>query len=262
MDLTRVMQDTWVDRVHYFDSVNSTNSAALTHAQDRGAPHSEPNLAELFVANRQTAGRGRGSNVWWSAEGALTYSVLTPPVETPAHCLPQVSLAMGVAICKAVEHQIPASDVALKWPNDVYLNQQKVAGILIELTPASPKRMVIGVGLNVNNRMADAPTEIHASAISMLDAAGKFATPFDRTEVLIACLSQIESHLDQFFRRAGGLIDAWREYSLLTGRYVEIVSPRAMISGTCEGIADDGALLVRTQAGLEPCHGGVVSVFR
>jgi len=261
VDLARVMRETWIERVHYFESVDSTNTAALQHARSQSKSGGSESLAELFLADEQTSGRGRGSNVWWSTDGALTLSVLTPPVETPTASLPLVSLTMGVALCKAVEHFLPTGDVALKWPNDVYLNQRKVAGILIELTSTPAKRMVIGLGLNVNNRMGAAPPELRDTATSMLDAQGDGALPLDQTEVALACLSQIERQLEQFSQGSPDLADAWREYSLLTGLQVELVTPSSNITGVCQGIADDGALLVQTDAGLEHCYGGVVARF-
>lgn len=265
VDLARVMQQTWIERVHYFDSVESTNTAALQHAR-QSSDGSGGERAELFLAKQQTAGRGRGSNVWWSSGGALTLSVLTPAIKTPMHNLPQVSLTMGVAICQAVEQFLPASDVALKWPNDVYLNRRKVAGVLIELTSTLGKRMVVGLGLNVNNPISGAPPELRNAATSMIDARGSGcrdgdAEAFDLTDVAIACLSHIEQQLQQFLQGSPGLAEAWREYSLLTGLTVEIVTPSSKTAGVCQGIADDGALLVQTETGLEHCYGGVVARF-
>lgn len=265
------MQQTWIERVHYFDTVDSTNTAALQHARQSPDGQSGRSQAELFLAKQQTAGRGRGSNVWWSSEGALTLSVLTPTIETPTHNLPQVSLTMGVAICRAVEQFLPTSDVALKWPNDVYLNRRKVAGVLIELTSTPEKRVVIGLGLNVNNSISGAPPELQHAATSMIDARGSDirgsntpdndAEAFDLTDVAIACLSHIEQQLQQFSQGSPGLAEAWREYSLLTGLTVELETPNSKTAGVCQGIADDGALLVQTETGLEQCYGGVVARF-
>ena len=256
LDLSRITQDTWMDRVHFFDEVESTNDVALRHA---GAAESDASLAELFVTEKQSAGRGRGSNRWWSAAGSLTWSVLTPELNCQPAVLPQVSLSMGLAIIKAVEQFVDA-DVTLKWPNDVFLNGAKLAGILIELTGAS-RRLVVGVGLNVNNSVRQAPEELRSSATSLVDATNDPTTLFDRTAVLIACLQQVNECLERFLARDASLPDEWRAHSLLSGRQVRIATPKGDIVGTCEAIADDGALVVRTTSGTEHCYGGVVAEF-
>ncbi|QDU54805.1 biotin--[acetyl-CoA-carboxylase] ligase [Aeoliella mucimassa] len=254
LELARITQDTWIDRVHFFDQIDSTNNAALAHAAKSTNP-----LAELFVTDQQSAGRGRGSNRWWSGEGSLTWSVLTPPLECSLSVLPQVSLTMGLAIISAVE-QFIAGDVTLKWPNDVFLNEAKVSGILIELA-GTTKRLVVGVGLNVNNTTRDAPEELRRTATSMIDVQSDPEMAFDRTAVLVACLQQIDQYLQRFLARDPQLPDEWRAHSLLTGRQIQITTPRGDITGTCDSIADDGALVVQTPAGTEHCYGGVVANF-
>ncbi len=255
IDLAHVTQDTWIDRVHFFDEVDSTNNRAMDHAIAATEP-----LTELFIAERQTGGRGRGNNQWWSGPGALTWTVLTKPLEVPVAHLPQVSLTMGLAICRAIERFV-AGDVTLKWPNDVFLNARKAAGILIELASGSPKRLVVGVGLNVNNSVQNAPVELRSTAISMVDAAREAGQHFDRTAVLVACLEEIAEQLDRFVARDATLPDDWRARSLLTGRQVRLATPREEIAGVCEGLADDGALLVHTSNGSQTCYGGVVTGF-
>lgn len=256
LDLARVTQDTCIERVHFYDEIDSTNTRALEHAKA-----SSEGLTELFVAERQTAGRGRGNNRWWSDRGSLTWSVLSRPVNAPPATLPQVSLTMGLAICEAVE-QFTRGDVALKWPNDVYLDGRKVAGILIELAGSDRQRLVIGVGLNVNNSVQNAPPEVRERATSLVDSQPNAGTELDRTAVLIACLSEIERHLARFESSDPKLCDDWRSRSLLTGRNVTLATPKQEIAGICEGLADNGALLIRTAAGVQACHGGVVISFQ
>jgi BirA family biotin operon repressor/biotin-[acetyl-CoA-carboxylase] ligase len=255
LDLARVTQDTWIERVHFYNETDSTNTRALEHAAN-----ATEGLTELFVAERQTAGRGRGNNRWWSDQGSLTWSVLTRAISAPPAHLPQVSLTIGLAICEAVE-QFARGDVALKWPNDVYLDGKKLAGILIELAGSDRRRLVIGVGLNVNNSVHNAPLEVRDRATSLIDNQPAPGTMIDRTAVLIACLSEIERHLSRFENEDAQLRDDWRSRSLLTGRAVTLATPKQEIRGVCEGLADDGALLLRTAAGLEACYGGVVVEF-
>jgi BirA family biotin operon repressor/biotin-[acetyl-CoA-carboxylase] ligase len=252
LDLARVTQETWIERVQFYNETDSTNTRALEHASS-----SSEALTELFVAERQTSGRGRGNNRWWSDHGSLTWSVLTRPISAPPAHLPQVSLTMGLAICEAVE-QFTRGDVALKWPNDVYLDGKKIAGILIELAGSNRRRLVIGVGLNVNNSVEKAPSEVRSRATSLVDNQPIQGIMLDRTAVLLACLVEIERHLSRFENADPRLCDDCRSRSLLTGRTVRLATPKQEIAGVCEGLADDGALLIRTAAGVEVCYGGVV----
>lgn len=255
LELSRISQESWVDRVRYFETTDSTNNRALEHAEA-----SEESFVELFLAEQQTDGRGRGSNTWWSGPGALTWSLLSRPLDVPIAHLPQVSLSIGAAICDAVEHFVPG-DVTLKWPNDVYLNGRKVAGILIERASDPGLRVVIGVGLNVNNSVKDAPAELHDLAIAMTDAVGHPGQLFDRSAVLIECLRQIEQYFDRFLAEDATLSAVWRARSLLTGRQVRIETAKGETVGYCEGLADDGALVLQTDSGTQKCYGGVVTEF-
>ena len=254
LDLARVTQECWIERVHFFERIDSTNNAALAHAARQAT-----SMPELFIAEQQTGGRGRGGNQWWSSQGALTWSVLTGTLGVPLQTLPRVSLTMGLAIAEAVE-QFATGDVTLKWPNDVFLNDRKVAGILLELTARAEPRLVIGVGLNVNNSIHHAPAELRQSATSLVDQRQPPA-PLDRTAVLLACLQSIERCLDRFLAADASLPDAWRARSLLSGRQVRVATPRATLEGLCEGIADDGGLVVATPQGSQVVYGGVIEAF-
>lgn len=257
IDPLRCLAETWIERVHPFDQVDSTNSVAITHATAGGRP-----LAELFIAKRQTAGRGRGANQWWSAPGALTFSLLPKPLVLPQEQLPLVSLTVGTALCKSIEPLAGGQPVLLKWPNDVYLAGKKVAGVLIEIPPVRPPRVVIGVGLNVNNSLEEAPADVRERAISLVDVAPPSSRPLSLTDVLIACLVKIGEGLESLVQGDSALASEWRQKSLLTGRWVRIEAAGREVAGVCESIAPDGALLVRTAAGVEPCYGGVVAEFR
>ncbi len=112
----------------YSDQVDSTSSLAL-----RLTRADEHQLPLLVLAREQTAGRGRGTNRWWSGEGALTFSLVldgTPLAHSDQMLM--VPLVVGWAVCDAVEQMFPTLHLQLKWPNDVYLDDRKLAGILIE----------------------------------------------------------------------------------------------------------------------------------
>src|SRR5207247_1705002 len=111
------------------------------------------------LTERQTAGRGRGSNRWWTADGALTFSLVleAPPDRLPPSRWPQVALVAGIAVCEALQTPAPRAALRVKWPNDVYLADGKICGILSESIPGWRDRLVVGIGVNVNNRVKSGP---------------------------------------------------------------------------------------------------------
>ena len=251
-DLERITAETFVKRVHFFDSIDSTNTAALR------ATSTASETAELFLTDQQTSGRGRGENQWWSTDGSLTFSLLAPPLPIPEERIALASLATGVAICQAVERFLPAARVRLKWPNDVFIDGKKAAGILIESTAQKPRRLVVGIGLNVNHTFDGAPQELKETATSLQNAMGQ---PFDRTEVLIECLKRLEQRLNQLATGSASLTERWQHYSLLTGKQVHVETDQKQLVGLCKGIAADGALLIETAEGITPCYTGVIVEF-
>ncbi len=248
----RIERETFVADIEIHEQLTSTNDRALALAD------SIERIPKLVVALSQTGGRGRGSNRWWASEGALTFSLLLEPARVEKSRWPQLSLAVGVGVCGALEQLLPAADMRLKWPNDVYVNGAKICGILVEVPPKQPGRIVAGIGINVNNSLAGAPEELRNRATSIRDVICQHARLED---VLIAVLNGVEQSLEQLVRRDAALPQAWRRMCYLTGRSVSLNDGARVISGTCQGIEDDGALLLQTEAGPRRCYGGVVEVF-
>ena len=174
----------WIQTVDFFDELGSTNDHAIRTADD---PRPHP---RLVICDRQQAGRGRGANRWWASEGALTFSVVIEPevIGIPRDRWPTLSVAIGGAICEAIAPCIPSADVRLKWPNDVYADGRKLCGILVEVPPVSPPRLVIGIGVNVANSARNAPPEVQARMTSLVDLSESAPT---RVEMLDRVLHQL-----------------------------------------------------------------------
>lgn len=253
IDISRVLAQTSIGHVHYLPEADSTNNQALCRAVDLPDDQSE-----LVLASRQTAGRGRGQNRWYSAEGSLTFSLITRLLPIAASQTPAVSLVAGLAACLASERHAPRAQPAIKWPNDVYLNERKAAGVLIEVARPATPRFVVGIGMNVNNTLAGAPQEVRDRAISLCDAAGQ---PVGATDLLIDFLNLLDEHLAMLITDGPRLARLWRGYCLLTGRRVRLSVGGRTLEGECQGIADDGALLLATPQGVTPCYGGVVEIY-
>lgn len=256
-DLERVRRETFLRRIEYHQELASTNDLALELARQDAGP-----LPLLVLAARQTAGRGRGSHRWWSAAGALTFSLLVDidPQRLAPACRPLLSLTTALAIGEAVELLVPGADVGLKWPNDVLLQSRKVSGVLLESPSRPTGRMVVGIGLNVNNSFAAAPPELQQQTLALKDATQR---DFDLTDVLLLVLQRWADLFERLITGRLNLRAGWAPHCVLTGRAVQLQAGRQTVSGVCRGIDDSGALLIETAHGLERCHSGTVcrSVF-
>lgn len=251
-DLRRIQAETPVAEIAYRDAVPSTNDWALELARE-----GRRQLPLLVLTSQQTHGRGRGSNRWWSAPGALTFSLLldSRAVLPDMRVLPQVSVVAAVAVCGALGPLAASQPVGLKWPNDVLLGRRKVCGILVE-SPARPSdQLVIGIGINVNNSFAEAPEDVRQRAVSLADATGR-TVPL--TDVLIRVLQTLQHQLARLKAGRLHLNEACRPWCVLTGRPVSIATGAERVEGVCLGIGDDGAISVRMQTLPRRLFSGVV----
>lgn len=251
--LDRILNETFIEQIDFHSEIDSTNNRGL-QLMEEGNGH----LPLLVLTERQTQGRGRGGNQWYSTNGSLTFSLLVPLENIPGDRIPQVSLTVGHALCQAIESIAPHCDVAIKWPNDVYLDGRKLAGVLIELPPTQRRQAIIGIGINVNNSLNQAPKDVVATAISLRDA---LELELDPNEVLIQCLRSLDRQLTTLRNPQHTLSDQWNAYHLLTGRQLELEVYSRRVTGKCVGIDDDGALLLDTGSGVERLLGGVVTRF-
>lgn len=241
--------------VEHHAEIGSTNDRALELCSNASllVPH-------LVIADRQTAGRGRSSNRWWSTDGALLFSLIIDAANLgiPEPCWPLVSLTAGIAVVRTLEEHLSTAGnhvVGLKWPNDVWLNDRKVCGILVEVPPQRRGRMVIGIGLNVNNSFADAPSELRTIATSMQDESTR---PFESSELLANWLRHFQSELTDLANGPDLLIERCRQRCVLAGQLVSLDIGHEVITGTCRGIDDDGALRLLSPAGEQRFLAGTV----
>tara|TARA_B100001123_G_scaffold248973_1_gene277999 strand:- start:112 stop:993 length:882 start_codon:yes stop_codon:yes gene_type:complete len=254
LDSDRIVRESFVEQVRSHETIDSTNDDALEFCRNNLC-----SVPLLVVTSRQTAGRGRGSNQWWSSAGALTCSLVIQPAHfgIAEQQWPKASLTTGLAICLALDTLARQQEVALKWPNDVWMNRRKICGILIEVGGRRPApTLVIGIGINVNNSFAGAPDELQEIATSLVDTTG---TVFDLTGVLVEVLGEFERQLARLRDDDRQLAAEWRARCALRGRFVELEAGRQKIQGTCLGIDADGALMLQTPTGQERFFGGVIT---
>lgn len=213
-----------------------------------------------MVADLQTSGRGRRGRAWISPAGVnLAVSVaLRPRLEGGQIGL--LGIAAALAVRDACAALAPGADLRIRWPNDVVTDVgDKVAGLLVE-TAVGNRRLieaVIGIGVNVNWRRAEMPSDIAPRATSLAELAGR---DLDRVALLEALLSALDAELAGLERGASP-VARFRDVSALDGRRVGIEVGDEVLQGTAAGIADDGALLLDTAAGrVALTIGEVVSV--
>ncbi|MEX2120816.1 MAG: biotin--[acetyl-CoA-carboxylase] ligase [Pirellulales bacterium] len=250
LDIERLRGQSWIRSIEYHDSLTSTNDRARAIALE-----GEPELPILIVAQRQTAGRGRGQNRWWTGDGGLACTLLFDPQEpgiVPRYQA-MIPLAAAVAIVDAVAKSLAGRQVGLHWPNDVFVAGRKLAGVLVEGLPDG--RQILGIGLNVNNALAEAPPELAETATTLAELTGSVQ---DRTEVLAALLWHLESALGQLAANPESLGRRADQLCLQHGRPLCLRSGSQDVRGICRGIAPDGALVLETPAGYKYYYSGVL----
>src|ERR1700720_1976596 len=217
-------------RIHYFDEIDSTQEAA------RELAASGADQGTVVIAERQTAGRGRMGRTWHSPAGVNLYAtiILRPPI--PIADVPRLSLVAGVAAAEALDTVAPGI-VALKWPNDVWLNGRKAGGIIAEAVTDARQRLkcvLLGIGLNLNLAPGDVPDDLRDKATSVRIATGHAC---DRIELAATLFNRLHSRYMEV--EAGGFAavrPAWERYSALTGRRVTVIDGDARIAGVVRGI--------------------------
>lgn len=229
-------------RLHWFPRLTSTNDyAARLRRQGRlFAP-------AVVLCGRQTAGRGRGINTWWSGSqgGVLTATFALAVHERLA---PQeLPLIAGLAVRAAAVELTGEVNIQLKWPNDVLFAGRKLAGLLCERVSHAD---LVGVGLNVNVRPTDAPPGLRDRLTSLQRIAGK---PLDMTQVLLS----VAAHLRSLVRRRSEqpfsvFVREYSQHDALAGKRVLVSASvnQPPIAGCCEGVDPSGRLLIRRRGVL------------
>jgi BirA family biotin operon repressor/biotin-[acetyl-CoA-carboxylase] ligase len=251
-DIEIIKADSFVRTVEFHRELPSTNDLALQRAalEDLDTPL-------LLLTELQTAGRGRGNNQWWSAPGSLTFSLVIGTVgyESTGAFDPRLSLATALAMHDTLQEFVPLSDIRLKWPNDVYLGSRKVAGILLERPATRSDRLVVGIGVNINNSFSEAPEQIQAIGTSLYDASGTHHVPGD---VLRTILKRLVVRYKELATGELRLVEEWREHCMLRNRTVHVASGNQTISGLCHGIDDQGALIIEAGSTLHRLKSGTI----
>jgi BirA family transcriptional regulator, biotin operon repressor / biotin---[acetyl-CoA-carboxylase] ligase len=236
-------------RLHFFTRLCSTNdhAAALRKRRKLFAP-------SIVLTSHQLAGRGRGSNTWWSGRGSLTVTFVLPVHDyRQPH---QIPLIAGVAVRNCLALHSGIEDIQLKWPNDLLHRGRKLAGFLCERVDGVD---LIGLGLNVNVDLKEVPKALRENVTSLRAISG---VSFDMTALLTdlaKALHQVLSHRDE--PPFAEILEQYDRHHALAGKRIRInnVPGEPPLTGTCAGLDRIGRLLVRHGSSVSQVIAGQVT---
>ena len=229
-----------------YDHIDSTNRVAKDLIAE-GTPS-----GTLVCAVSQSAGKGQYGRVFDSPKGGLYFSLVLEPV-LPFEQLPLITLATGLA-CQLVLKQQFALSPRIKWPNDIYIDGRKIAGILCEnvLKPDSGGQMaatvIIGVGMNVNNKVFDFADEIQPLITTLFE---HLRTQIDLAELLTKLTRSIVDQVTRLKHDRFAVLAEWRQADLLWGRSVVYLRDAQSLTGLGQGITEQGAYRILDKNGIE-----------
>ncbi|KAA8725444.1 bifunctional biotin--[acetyl-CoA-carboxylase] ligase/biotin operon repressor BirA [Ewingella americana] len=237
-------------RVSVLPVIDSTNQYLL----DRIAKLSS---GDACVAEYQQAGRGRRGRKWFSPFGSNLYLSMYWKLEQGPAAAMGLSLVIGIIMAEVLQ-KLGAADVRVKWPNDLYLKDRKLAGILVELTgkTGDAAHLVIGAGINLRMREPSADS-IDQGWINLQEA----GVNIDRNQLTATLLTELRLALRQF--EIDGLapfISRWRSLDNFIDRPVKLLIGEQEIHGIERGIDQQGALLLEQDGVIKPYIGGEISL--
>lgn len=237
--------------IRHFYKIGSTNTTAMAAAAE-GAPE-----GTVFLAEEQTAGRGRGSNTWESPRSTGIYcSAIVRPAMPPSGAL-VLSLAAGLAVQSAIQQVDSRVRPDLKWPNDVLIDGKKVCGILTEMNSEATRVRYIVVGIGINVNQVTFPPEL--GAISLRLATGSECS---RVEVAAALLKSLDREYRQLVQDPEARESILRRFAenstWVLGKKIRIEENGSSIEGTTQGLDARGFLQVQTAHGVQTVLSGTV----
>lgn len=245
----------WRDTLHWYDTIDSTNTHAKKLAS-QGAPE-----GTVVIAAEQSAGRGRMGRSFHSPSGMGLYlSAILRPQCAPEQLM-HLTCAAAVAACDAIS-QVTGFRPGIKWINDLVAGKQKLGGILTELSvnPETGKvsYAVIGIGINCNHKEADFPPELRDIATSLRSVTGRECKAAPLAATLMEKLYDLSQTL---VSEHSGIMNRYRKDCITPGQQILVLRAEERRYGTADAVLDDGSLLVTyTDGTQEAVASGEVSI--
>lgn len=212
----------------------------------------------VCVAEYQTQGRGRRGRTWVSPFGSNIYYSMYWRLEAGLPAAMGISLVIGIALVEALE-SLGVNGLRLKWPNDIYYNNRKLAGILVELSgqAGDAANLIIGIGVNV--AMPERTTGIDQPWISLKEVVGDKG--ISRNLLVQTMTEKLCESIEEYERNGLAPFKAsWNNYDNFLNKPVKLIIGNKEVFGICQGIDQQGALLLETENGIQPFIGGEISV--
>jgi len=239
-------------KVEVHNLIDSTNSYLMRRLPNQNVP------GQVCIAEYQSAGRGRRGRQWISPFGSHIYMSMYWYLEQGMSAAMGLSVVAALAVSDAIK-ALYKVDVELKWPNDIYFNGVKLAGILIDLEGQTmePCHCVIGIGLNIkmpvkSAELVDQPWTDLSSAIGV---------EIDRNTltvyIIAALLKRLNTHRDTGINT---MIAEWQAQDFYVNKAVALITGEKITRGICRGINAQGALMLEVNGQVSPVYGGEVSL--
>jgi len=222
--------------IHYFPQVSSTMDAAKDLAR-KNCPD-----FTVVIAGRQTAGRGRLNRQWVSDDGGLYFTLVLRP-DIPVPISSRVNFLAALTLARVLR-EMYGIEAAVKWPNDILVDDRKLSGMLSELEAEADRVFFIniGMGINVNND----PTAVEPGAVSLKTILGR---EISRIRLLTRFLDEFEKRLKK--AEFENVISEWKRYTVTLQRQVKIVTRREVSEGMAVDVDANGALVLELSDGTQ-----------
>ncbi|ELY4457460.1 bifunctional biotin--[acetyl-CoA-carboxylase] ligase/biotin operon repressor BirA [Cronobacter sakazakii] len=230
--------------------IDSTNQYLLDRL-------SELESGDACIAEYQQAGRGRRGRKWFSPFGANLYLSMYWRLEQGPAAAIGLSLVIGIVMAEVL-HELGAGQVRVKWPNDLYLHDRKLAGILVELTgkTGDAAQIVIGAGINLAMRQVESDI-VNQGWINLQEAGIKV----DRNELAVRLIEKLRASLREFEQEGlAPFLSRWEKLDNFIHRQVKLIIGDREIYGISHGIDNQGALLLEQNGVIKPWMGGEISL--
>ena len=212
---------------YYFESIDSTNKYIKEHVQ-------ELNDFDVVSAGFQTAGKGRNDHIWQGQANQNIYSSICIKNKDLVNSFNTLSIAVGVVVMNFLSQFYEKDKISLKWPNDVYINGQKICGILLE--GQLPNYVVVGIGININQNSFEID---NATSLSLLNN-----KEYDLNELRDDFHFHLLDELQNFNSNKQDYIDTFNKHNYLLGKEVSFNYNGSLSKGIAGPINNDGSLQI------------------
>ena len=244
------LKNAFAQRCFYYDEIPSTNAFLLKHCEDLSS-------GDICVAEYQSAGRGRRGRTWVSPYGCHLYSSMYWNLSQGMAQATGLSLVVACSLVSAL-NDLGIQELGVKWPNDIYLDNKKLAGVLVEMNGQTDTEchLVIGIGIN----MSMSKTQGDKIDQPWSDLSKSDSVP-SKTELAIRLQAQLYADLTLFEERGlSAFLTRWKQADIFDAKNVRLMMGETCIDGICQGINETGAILLKTDKGVESYVGGEMSL--